>query len=471
MRPSFIGKHAEFLADQTPQIELEGARYSGKTYVAEAKVILSCLEHPGIRWMICRYSGTETDESLRPHFEEMMVLFGIEWEWDEESKSYLFPEVDGKRSKVQARGLKAQTTVQELEKVRGLNVAGIWLEQAEECKQRVVEELPFGTRQPGYPHQVILTPNPVQDDHFLAIRFPENNSISTRRHYSVSLYDNPHCPPDKLKELENDYPPTHARYRSLVLGKRGPNVVGTPIYERAFNREKHLVPVSYNEERRVLEAIQHGEHHPCYVAIQRNYHGGLHVLGAIMGFFLFLDEFLPVVKEHRQKWFRNGIFETCTDGPPDGMMRHTNIETIDAAGFRTVWKHNSSAPDVREHMIQDIVKVMRKDGNEGFRFNADPSMFLVAQREPDNGGKISCVQNKFFLDGCESNYVWDENRVSVGSKKIRQPKANEWIGSSQRCMENIWLNFFGEKLSDYEKDRKKNLSPTRAAKPRRSRWG
>mgnify|MGYP001579975353 CR=1 FL=1 len=72
--------------------------------------------------------------------------------------------------------------------------------------------------------------------------------------------------------------------------------------------------------------------------------------------------------------------------------------------------------------------------------------------------------------GGEANYCWDENKVSVGSKKWRQPKANEWIDSSQRCLENIYQNFFGEKLSDYEKDRKKNLAP-KPAKARRSRWG
>jgi hypothetical protein len=68
MSLDFRGTHLRVLEDETAQIDFEGARLSGKTWLCCAKVVLSCLKHPGILWLICRYSNETTRTMLKPIF-------------------------------------------------------------------------------------------------------------------------------------------------------------------------------------------------------------------------------------------------------------------------------------------------------------------------------------------------------------------------------------------------------------------
>ena len=56
LRMKWLGPVAEFLTDETRHLDLEGAIRSGKTTAALWKVLDSCLAHPGIHWLICRYT-------------------------------------------------------------------------------------------------------------------------------------------------------------------------------------------------------------------------------------------------------------------------------------------------------------------------------------------------------------------------------------------------------------------------------
>lgn len=459
MAVEFRGIHEAFLADTTAQICLEGARYSGKTWACSAKVIQSCLDHPGIHWLICRYSNEETKTKVRPVFEQMCLRMGVTVEWHNDEEAFWFPPVAGKISKAFAYGLKAQTKTLELAKVRGLEMGGIWNDQSEEMPQAITEELPFGTRQQGYPHQVLYSPNPPSEDHYLTDMFPEECAPSNpdrpfahRAYYCVSLYDNKHnLAPGKIEELEAAYPSTHPKHKSLILGLRGPNVVGVPVYDHAFVRKDHIAPMQFDASAPVLEAIFEGQHHPTWLALQRDYFGGLRILAGIMGKRLFLDDFLPIVQKHRSEWFKGADFQTCCVPPPGGAgaedSRFTNIALLKDYGFAPVFHPYANAPDVREATIQGIASLMkRRHGtSQGFLVNADPHRFLMAS-------VIVIKQSKFLLDGLEAAYVWDEHFVSVAQKKVRQPKTDEWIDGAQRCLENIVLNFCASQMSDAERE-------------------
>lgn len=461
----FRGVHAEFLADTTPEIDFEGSRYSGKNFACTAKVILSCLANPGIKWVIARFSDTETRTKLAPEFRAIALkYYGLDLAWDGEENAFHFPEANGLISKVYAYGLKAQSLVQALEKVRGMDTCGVWIDQAEELPQAISEELRFATRIPGYPHQLIFSPNPPPKDHYLCDQFPIDNpeSMPHRRYYCVSLFDNAHnLPPGKIEELEAMYPPTHPKHKSLILGQRGVNVIGTPVYDRMFLAERNVQAVEYDEARPVLEAFQYGQHHPTWVCAQRTYRGGLKILGAILGKRMFLEDFLPIVMGYRAEWFEKAVFKTCCDPPPDiGSTRYTNLSALRDAGLLPIYKPNSNAPDVREAVIQDLASLLRRSGREGFCISSDVTRFLVA------ADKKTINHDRFVLDGFESDYVWDEHVISVGSKKVRQPKALEWVDGAQRCIENLWLNFGVNLKSDFEKDRdKEKAAELRPYKP------
>lgn len=438
---AFLGKHAEFLADKTPEIDIEGGRNSGKTWVCCAKVVQSCLDHPGIEWLICRYSGDATDTKLRPEFVKIAALMGVSLEWSADESAYWFPSKAGKLSKVFAYGLKTQSLEALFAKIRGLGVACVWNDQTEELPEVIGTELRFALRQQGYPHQLIFSPNPPEENHWLTDQFPEDEILEGRKLYQLELYDNrQNLDPQTIQQVEQAYPTTHVKYKSLVLGKRGVNIHGVPVYDTVFDRALHVCNLEFDPHSTLLEGLDAGKHHPVWVCAQRSIFGGIDVLGGILGKRLILEEFLLLVNRFRAEWFGERLtVRTCCDPQPEAegqQLRFTNVQAMRDAGFKPRWRQNATAPDVREAVIQSISGHMqrRAGGAQSFRVNADPSRWLMAST-------AIVKQNKFFVDGLEGSYVWDEHYVSVGSKKVRQPKVHEWVDGGMRCLENIVLNF------------------------------
>ncbi len=182
--------------------------------------------------------------------------------------------------------------------------------------------------------------------------------------------------------------------------------------------------------------------------------GGLNVLGSIIGKKMFLDDFLPIVQKHRAEWFSEakGV-KTCCDPPPaKGAedIRFSNIAILKEFGFTPTWTPNSNAPDVRESIIQSIGGMMkRRHGlHQAFQIHSDPSRFLMAST-------AVIKHTKLFTDSIEGSYVWDENQVSVANKKTRQPKQDDLIEGSMRCLENIVSNYCALQITDEERERKK----------------
>lgn len=469
---TFLGIHRDFLDDQSPEIDFEGSRYSGKTWACAAKVIESCLKYPGIKWVICRYSDTETRNKVRPEFQQIASdYYGLKLVWDGDTNHFAFPEVDGKISRVYAYGLRAQNKLQELEKVRGMDTCGLWVDQTEEVPQAVCEEFPFATRMPGYPHQILLSPNPPPEDHYLTDLYPsEGNPFPHRHYYRVSVYDNKHnLSPGKLEELEAMYPPTHVKHRSLILGLRGPNVTGEAVYQHAFRRDRHVGIVVYDRTRPIYEAIHQGQANPVWLAAQRTYFGGFHIIGGVMGKRLFLDDFLEVVLKYRKQWFTDKkyppLFQTCCDPPADlGHVRFANLSAMKRAGLQPVYRQNGTAPDVREAVIQDIAALMhQRDSREGFLINEDESQWIMASNSVEK-------YTQLLVSGCEASYVWSDNDRSVGNKLTRHPRADEWVDGWQRCLENIYLNFLSDTKSDADTDREAREEKPVKSYRRASMW-
>jgi hypothetical protein len=463
MKPVFKGIHAEFLSDDTAEIDLEGARSSGKSWVCCAKVIESCLKYPGIEWLAARYSGEETRNKLKPEFVKMCHRYEVTVEWDGDSQSYVFPEVDGKASRVFMYGLKTQDKAGHFAKIRGLGIACVWVDQTEELDESIALELRATLRQPGYPHQLIFSPNPPNEDSYLSDQFPEDNSLPNRRYYRVSLYDNiENLDAKTISALEQAYPRTHAKNKSLILGMRGPNVTGTPVYDGAFDRTLHLAPLAYDPQSPLLEAFDAGKHHPTWLVAQRTSHGAVHVLGGILGKRLFLEDFLPIVDRYREDWFPGaGEIKTCCDPlPSDQTARYTPATILREAGLRPRSRENGNAPDVRVAMIEQIGALMRRRAGSGqaFLINSTPAQWLMASH-------ALVKQTKLFVDGCEGSYVWDPNYVSVASKTVRQPLFDQWLDGWQRCLENIVLNFCaGQKTAQERIAQRRRVMP-RGQKP------
>ncbi len=448
VRMVFAGEMAAFMADTTRLIDLEGAFRSGKTTAALWKVFKSCVDHPGIHWLIGRYSDGDTQSILKPIWRDVLSMAGVTPEWDPAASCDVLPN----GSRIYIRGLKAQDVVSRYAKLRGMTLAGVYEDQGEELPKDIFDELIGRLSQKGYPHQLILTPNPPGEDHWLAQEFPEANNIAGRKYYSVPVYANAHnLPPEMITGLVDAYPPSHPKHRSAVLGKRGLNVIGRPVYggdvsrglAPTFDRRLHVRPLTMNPQLPLCEALDFGKHHPCVVWGQFTPYGQLILLGGLLGQDLYLEDFAPLVKQYRAAWFPDALdVQTCCDpaGSHDNSqgVRNNGIKVLQAHAIYPRFAPNANAPDVRLAMIERLAGYMRKRTpmGEAFGISDNPNHWLLI--------KSNDVRPwTFVTDAFEAGYVWDEHMVSVGNKQTRKPKKDGWYEHGMNCCEYLELNYGG----------------------------
>lgn len=460
---TFIGVHAEILADTTPEIFIEGARMSGKTTVCLWKEIDAMTTWPGIWSYVFRMSDTENKTKIRPELERLCAIRGEHPKWDGTELCYVWPN----QSRMFCYGLKSVDTMSRYAKMRGMAVSRVLCSQAEEVPEDLGTELravlrPDPTaksRALNYPHQLTYEANPISPRHWLAQQFPIANTTPRRRHYRLDLYANQHnLSADTIVGLEAAYPPDHPRFKSLVLGLRGPNVTGNPIYARLFKRELHRRPIPLRDGQ-LIEGFTTGKNNPCWVVAQRTHAGSLQFLGGIMGVDLFLTDFLPIVLQYRVEWFgKDAAIQTC--GAPTGAIddptRLGDMEILRDHGFKPRWCDNSNAPDVRLAMIEHIGDAMRHrthTGEEALAVNDDPARWLEASSE-------GIKSNPFLAEGFEVGYVKDDHFASVAHKHVRQPKDDDWFEMGMRAAEILVQNFCAGKPTQAERDAKRAADRT-----------
>jgi terminase large subunit-like protein len=447
----FEGIVARFLADTTREISIEGGFRAGKTTAALWKVRDSIEKYPGVKWFLCRYSNSDTGQKLKPEFERICAEYSDQIPvWNASESSYTF----ANGSKALIFGLKAADALSRYAKLRGLGVAGILVDEAQEMPPDVALELRGRLSQNDFPRQLIFVSNPLNVTSWIAKQFPTDGSIKGRAYYSVSLYDNAaNLPADMIAGLEAAYPPEHAKHQSVILGKRGVNVEGDPVYHGAFNRKLHVRAAKYDPDALLLEGFDFGQHNVAWVVTQRMHAGGLKFLGGILGQELFLEDFLPIAKRYRADWFphlEQRTVRTCC--PPPGSAtnvngsRYTSLNILRTAGFTPIFRDGANAPDVQLAMIERIASHMRHrtaQGDEALAVNDDESRWLLASRE----GVTPCP---FIAQAFESAYVWARHFVSVSNNTVRQPHDDDWFSHGMRCAENIELNFCADQSTQAE---------------------
>ena len=459
VRMSWKGPIASFMQDTTAEIDMEGALNCGKTTGALWKEWNKTQEHPGIWSFIGRYGDGETQAKVKPAWEAICQQAGGVPKWNSKEMSYDF----ANGSRVFSHGLKSPDAMSRYAKLRGLGVSRIYIEQAEELPDDISLELRSRLRQSGFPHQLTFTPNPMNvSGNWLAEQFPVDNSIKGRQYYALSIFDNAHnLPPDAVESALRTYPEYHAKHRSMVLGQRGMNVVGVPVYRGYFQRSVHVAALVYNPHAPLLVAIDFGKHHPCVVIGQQPYSGGLHVLGGILGEDMFLDDFLPLVQQTIAGWWPSlpGGIEVCCD--PAGShqnsqgARFSGVDIVKRFKWLPSWRDNANAPDVRAATIESIGALMRRRGLTGECFQVESA----SDRWLRVGIKGTHVDT-FVTDALEAGYVWDEHMVSVGNKQIRKPKKDGWFEHGMNCLEYLELNFGADHLTAEGLARRRAQRPT-----------
>jgi hypothetical protein len=475
----FRGQHLQFMHDTTAAIDLEGSLASGKTSACLCKELRMLKRHPGMHALIARWTDDATNLLLRPALEQMARIEDFPIHWTDDKKKYYECE---NGSRIYCFGLKTQSQEPEQRygKIRGLPVSRIYIDQAEQLPGDVASELLLRLRpdleqkQLGqdFPRQLTFSPNPPNTDSWLAKQFPSDNRIRQRKYYALSIWDNAHNLPDGF--IDNaliNYPVEHPKHQTVILGQRGPNISGDPVYENIFDRKTHAIdPLEPVPGLGLIEAFEVGQHNPAWVIGQRTFHGGLHLLGGILAKRMMLEDFLPIVRAYRDEWFPDIKTRTCTSPMGEQVVgdRYTLLKMLQDAGYRPVYWPNANAHDVQLATIEQIGSLLRRrtlTHEEAFKLAATPMRWLYV--EPTG----SAMQKPFLSFAFDGGYVWDPHTVSVANKDLRQPLVDGEYSTAMRCVENLVLNFCAGHPTESERQRRRTEGgPRRSATPNVRGW-
>lgn len=443
----FYGTHSAAFQDAARQIDVEGAVRSGKTTLCLVKVLALCQQHPGIFGLICRFSDDDTHKLLKPIWRAICDKAGVHLTWNSEEG---YDELDN-GSRVYITGLKTQDQTNPYRKFRGLTLAFVYVDQAEELPHEVYQELILRLSQLAFPHQMLLSPQTVGEDHWIAKEFPHDRALKPgRAYYSLSTHDNAHnLPPNYIAEMEEAHPPGTPIHSTLILGRRGATVVGDPVYgtpadgsrQGVFLRARHERPCAYDKRLRLEVGLDFGKHHPCIVARQISPVGQIRYLGGILGHDLHLDPFLTAARQYLALWFPDAEQAWCCD--PAGVSNPVGVDMkqiLSAHKIDARYDETSNSPAARNAIIANIAKQLRGraiDGSEMVCVSDDHAHWIRLSAH-------GAVTHRMVADAFEFGYVWDEHMVSVGSKQMRKPKKDGWHEHPMNVVEYLEANFGSE---------------------------
>lgn len=456
--------HLAIKADwKSPEILIEGSLNCAKSTVFLDKEIDALLKWPGIPILLFRWAQDAVDTKLKPAFEEILAIRGLTAEWQAKEKRFVFPN----GSMAYMFGLKAVSLVEQFNKIRGLGVSRIAGDQVEEVAPQVAAEL-RGRLRPNltattlgakFPFQLTFVSNSEDDDFWISKEFPIDNHIKGRTLYQLSVFDNKHLPQESIESLLRQYPEDHPKHRTMILGRRGPNIYGVPVFEGLYRKDLHWREVPIRPDMPILESFEFGKHNPCYVFAQAMYAGGLAIHGGVLALGMVLEDFLPIVQQYREAWYPQGLaVKSCVS--PQGEKssqtgaRYTGLNVLrEKAGIVARWIDNGNAADVRLGAIENLSTYLRRRnarGDESFAVNNDESRFMIASRD---GIRLSPFVHHAFEGGA----VWDKHNVSVSNKELRQMSEDDKFANIIHAIENIELNFAAGRETRAASDSKKQL--------------
>ena len=415
--------------------DMEGAVGSGKTTAPAWMLVEYATSFPGIFMAIVAW----TDEMLGPPKTTFLaaareVGFSVDagnltWHGGQGEEYYEF---EGYQSRVYVRSLRASEDDMRYMKLAGLSLSILWIDQPEPVPKDVYDAyIPARLRQPGYPHEVWLSPNPLDDDHWLSREFPTDEAYAkTDHHYiHVSLRDNVANVGERfVLDMEAAHPPGSVTHNLQVAGNRGPSLKGVPVYKGYFDEELHVDRrVRFDPRYPLLEGWDFGHEKPAVSWWQYLEHlGAVRVLGSVKGESLFLEDFAPKVLEIREAWFPRlppeSVWTWCD---PNGATNTTGSDKTavtflnDHDVMARYDGHANQAP-VRAAAIQVIAGFMRriaKDGTPAFLMH--PRCLEIVRNKY---GDLESRETRLMVSAFKVGYVWSELQASDANPNVRKPQ-------------------------------------------------
>ena len=438
--PQSVFKQIHAVPDGPIQfVNYEGAVRAGKTTAPAAKACDYVLEWPGIHLGLSRWKDTDLWAQVVPAWRAMAKQYGIGLKWHPDEQ---FDEVLSTGARVYLRSLHTNELDSRYSKLAGLTLAVLWVDQPEEVPKDVIDAyVPARLSQPGFPRELWLTPNPVDElDHWIAQWFPTDRSQLKPNHHFIqtSLYHNVQGVGEQyIRDMEAKYPLGHALRRRFIDGLRGLSIIGDPVYAGAFNRRLHVDDtVQFNPNLPLLEAWDFGHHHPAVLWSQFS-QGAWLVLGEVQGHNQFIEDFAPWVIQQRHAIFP-GVQEVWSCCDPAGArldsqgLNNTAVMVLQQHKVFPRWIDGANSPTQRDSAIQRFSGALMKlhKGLPAVRIHP---------------------RARVFIDGCEAGYVWDTRSVANSLyPNTRRPRKDGTYDHLQNCSEYTWLNYGPAYLSEIE---------------------
>jgi hypothetical protein len=427
------GPQVEILEAQERIILVEGSPRSAKSWGVAFKIWMLCWQHAGIQIFYCRYKDEDVFGQLRDLWLKVCEFFPeyLQPKWSAAEGAYDFPN----GSRVYMRSLKVSTEALLHSKYKGLTLAVVVIEEASEVLERNFKGLkerlsqsrtPKGDPYP-YPLQVILVTNCVDEDHWIAKSCPTHNSDGYR-YIRADLHSNSHnLGPMVLAGYEADYPQGHPERPTVIEGRRGVTLKGTPVYGRQFKREWHIAAkrIALDPLYPLLEGWDFGEEKPAVVWWQYLRHlAAIRILWAVKGSEMFLETFAPKVIQLRKKLFPvvHEVRSWCdpTGATGNGGMQHTPVELLTQLGVPVSYTENANAAPIRYAAIQTLGGYMLRtavDGSPAFLMSPHSTEFSWRGEE-----LVESHLSKIFTTAFSAGYIWDDKAPPEANPNIRKPK-------------------------------------------------
>jgi phage terminase large subunit len=214
----FVPKFYTLLTDYSHRWEFwVGSAGSGKSYTIAQKIIIRCCREP-IRVVVCRRYGTTLRNTCFSLFKEILAKWKLTpyVKMRETDMNIKFPN----GSEIIMLGLDEETKLLSLN-----NISTIWVEEAYEVPQPIVEQLNIRMRGQAANQQLLLSWNPISKNSWLynfTVENPPDNSI-----YIHSTYkDNPFLNDEYIAALDEMAERNPAKYKVYGLGLWGVDVEG-----------------------------------------------------------------------------------------------------------------------------------------------------------------------------------------------------------------------------------------------------
>lgn len=233
-----------FLKTEKFYAVLKGGAGSGKSHAVAQKIITRCLDAGVHRFLGVRKVKNTLRQSVFKIIKRQLSEMGVREPYVKVNNTELsFAFHNG--SEIITTGL------DDVEKLKSIDaVTGIWIEEATELEADDLSQLDLRLRGATKSYkQMMLSFNPVSEDHWLKKRFfdEKNKRVfihnSTIKDNIVLLREDP----DYMKRMIAEYSKDPNLKRIYIDGEWGRIVTGQEFYSR-FKHQTHVMPTSYNPD-------------------------------------------------------------------------------------------------------------------------------------------------------------------------------------------------------------------------------